>query len=307
VWSRRMLDLPSHRLPIVCEHLGVPLHHHHDAGDDAAAAAEIAIALARLGEAVTLEELLDVTCCRFGRLQPGDWIGCQLKAAGSQSRPAPPANLNADPVNPFYGQNVVFTGGLSCMTRSLAWECVAQAGATVGKGVTKETSLLVLGDGFTGDTLNDLLGTHKAQQALRYRTNGQPIEFWSEVDFVEALITADVAPFNRAGPPQTRSATQSKVGVKGSLRTLFKSPPPSAWEPPETYPAIAEPYWRWFEASLSGGDRAAGGEACRICTDSISPSAAWKHRDRHVCSPACNDKLKRRFKAAIKRGEIRPY
>jgi DNA polymerase-3 subunit epsilon len=201
VWSRRLLKLPSNRLPIVCNHLGVALDRHHDAGDDARAAAQITIALAALVEANSIDGLLNATWSRLGRLQPRLWNGCTLRDATSKSLPQ--ANLDADPANPFYGQTVVFTGGLSCMIRDEARQFVAAAGGTVNLGVTKRTTLLVLGDGFRGaTTLDDFLATDKAMKAWRYREQGQPIEFWSEVDFVEALTGANVAR-NRA--PETPS------------------------------------------------------------------------------------------------------
>ena len=192
VWSRRLLGLPSNRLPIVCNHLGIPLNRHHDAGDDARAAAQITIALAARQGATTLGELLDATWSRLGRLQPSRWNDCGLRDPTSQSLPQ--ANLGADPGNPFYGQTVVFTGGLSCMYRNEARQYVADAGGTPNKDVTRRTTLLVLGDGFRGaNTLDDLLTTEKALKAWQYHKQGQRIEFWSEVDFVEALTGANVA------------------------------------------------------------------------------------------------------------------
>ncbi len=192
VWSRRLLKLPSNRLPIVCNHLGILLNHHHDAGDDARAAAQITIALAALVQAHTIDELLEATWSRLGRLQPNLWDGCGLRDVTLKSLPE--ANADADPTNPFYGQTVVFTGGLSCMVRKEARQYVADAGGTPDADVTKRTSLLVLGDGFRGArTFDDFLTTDKAVKAWRYRERGQPIEFWSEIDFVQALTEANVA------------------------------------------------------------------------------------------------------------------
>lgn len=301
VWSRRLLNLPSHRLPVVCDHLGFPLAQHHDAECDANAAANVALALSKNVGAGCLDDLLNATFSRLGRLQPGEWIGCHVRNVGGKGLEIPEANLDADPDNPFYEQKIVFTGGLSCMVRRIAFACVAEAGGIVEKGVTKKTRLLVLGDGFRGDTLGDFLSTSKARKALTYRENGQPIEFWSEIDFVEALMTADVAPFHTA-----QDGTATLVG-EASPRTTFVAPPRAAWQPQESYPGISSPYWRWFEASLSGGSRAGGGEPCRICGESIKSNAAWKFRDRHVCSSACNSTLKRRFKAAISRCDIPDY
>jgi hypothetical protein len=60
--------------------------------------------------------------------------------------------------------------------------------------ITKRTSLLVLSDGFRGASrFDDFLTTDKAVKAWRYRERGQPIEFWSEIDFVKALTEANVA------------------------------------------------------------------------------------------------------------------
>src|ERR1700730_13385149 len=106
----------------------------------------------------------------------------------------PTANLDADQTNPFYGQTIVFTGGLSCMVRKEAWHYVAAAGGTPKDDVTRRTSLLVLGDRFRGaTTFDDFLNPEKAVTAWRYRERGQSIEFWSEIDFVQALTQSNVA------------------------------------------------------------------------------------------------------------------
>ncbi len=212
VWSRRLLHLPSNRLPIVCRHLGVKLSRHHDAGEDARAAAQIAIALAGQVQAHTLDALCHTTWSRLGRLQPTEWDGCTLRDLTSKS--APQANLDADPTNPFYGETVVFTGGLSCMIRSDAWRYVAAAGGTPNDDVTKRTTLLVLGDGFRGaSTFDDFLATDKAVKAWRYRERGQPIEFWSEIDFVEALTGANVARERMPGTPAPTPPDDSVVNL----------------------------------------------------------------------------------------------
>lgn len=304
VWSRRLLDLPSHRLPIVCEHLGLDLRRHHDACQDAVAAAAITLKLANRVGASSLQGLLDTTRSNFGRLQPDSWIGCAVRSTGSSALPVPVANLDADPENPLYGQTVVFTGGLSSMTREVAWDYVANAGGTIGKGTNKRTTILVLGNGFVGNTLDDFLTTRKAQRALECRTQGQRIEFWSEEDFLKALATSGVATLTSTSDTP---APPVKLSKRPTPRTLFAIPSPESWQDPHSYPHISEPYWRWWEASLSGGSRATGGETCRICNGTIDKTAAWKLRDRHVCGSECNTTLKRRFKATLARGDIPNY
>lgn len=60
-WSRRLLALRSHTLPDVCRHLGVLPGQHHNAGADANAAAQVAIALAKLVGANSIDGLLSAT------------------------------------------------------------------------------------------------------------------------------------------------------------------------------------------------------------------------------------------------------
>lgn len=63
-------------------------------------------------------------------------------------------------------------------------------------------------------------------------------------------------------------------------------------------------YWEWFDELLQHPDgRATGGEPCVKCGQPIQANAAWKHRDRHVCSSRCNVNLKRQLKRGLDRGE----
>lgn len=57
VLAKRLIQLPKYTLPRVCAHLGVVLGKHHEAGDDAHAAALVAIRLAEMVGASTIEEL----------------------------------------------------------------------------------------------------------------------------------------------------------------------------------------------------------------------------------------------------------
>ena len=69
VLSRRiLLNLTSHRLPVVCDALGIPPFDHHQAGADANAAALIALKLARRQKATSLEELAFGVQVRLGML-----------------------------------------------------------------------------------------------------------------------------------------------------------------------------------------------------------------------------------------------
>lgn len=274
VWSRRLLGLPSNRLPIVCKHLGIPLDRHHDPGEDARAAAQITIALAASQGANTIGELLDATRSRLGRLQPSQWSGCGLRDATSQSLPQ--ANLDADPGNPFYGQTVVFTGGLSCMYRDEARQYVADAGGTPNKDVTRRTTLLVLGDGFRGaNTFDDLLTTEKALKAWQYHKQGQRIEFWSEVDFVEALTGANVA---SSRTPRTPTPTHPG-------NTAVKQPP-AAQRPQQS---AARPLQRLAASAAADGDVETETLICFDCGARWQRPRSRSRRRPGLC-PACSVK-----------------
>lgn len=187
VLSRRLLNLPSYRLPIVCAELGIPLTRHHDSGADAQAAAQVALSLARRQRAGSLEELATGANVRFGQMTPDEWRACASAASsgGPSCAETPAANRDADPSHPFYGQVIVFTGALS-LRREDAWAAVAALGATPEKSVTKRTTMLVIGDGFTADSLDDF-HSGKAEKAVRWRQKGHRVEILTEGDFLSIL------------------------------------------------------------------------------------------------------------------------
>lgn len=72
------------------------------------------------------------------------------------------------------------------MTRQDAWGAVADFGATPAKGLTRKTTMVVIGDGFRGDDLSDFQ-TGKARKAVKLREKGQSIEVLTEDDLLELL------------------------------------------------------------------------------------------------------------------------
>lgn len=188
VLSRRILSLLSYRLPIVCAELGVPLLDHHEAGADATAAAHIALELARRQQATSLEELASGVHVRLGQLSGHDWAGCVRSLSDSVGRgygDLPGASSAADPGHPLYGQTMVFTGGMA-LRREDAWAAVASLGATPEKAVTKRTTMLVIGDGFTGNCVEEF-HTGKAAKAVHWQAKGHTIEVLTEGDFFGML------------------------------------------------------------------------------------------------------------------------
>ena len=110
--------------------------------------------------------------------------------AKNSSRPAPwqsvatpdtiPApNPDADPSNPFFGQNVTLTGDFDPFDKGLLWSAIAERGGQIGKNVTKKTTILVLGTWATK--------TSKEKRAEELISKGQSIELMPSERLFELL------------------------------------------------------------------------------------------------------------------------
>lgn len=135
------LQLDSYKLPVVAKELAADQFRHHHAGDDARACAQIVLELARRAEVDTVESL---------------WkpVSEARKAARSYrpGQPIPKANTAGDPTHPLYGETICFSGALTSFTRDEARQICANVGANITAGVTKQTTILVVG-GFDPNTL----------------------------------------------------------------------------------------------------------------------------------------------------------
>lgn len=95
-------------------------------------------------------------------------------------------NVDADPENPFYGMNVVFTGKMESMKRDDARAAVIHVGGQAPERLTQETDYLVVG-------IQDLriVGekglSGKMKTAAKYKEKGLPIEIIDEQDFIDML------------------------------------------------------------------------------------------------------------------------
>ncbi|QYH19509.1 3'-5' exoribonuclease [Corynebacterium aquatimens] len=82
----------------------------------------------------------------------------------------PDPNPEADPDSPLYGQNVTLTGDFEPYDKGELWNGIAHHGGTVGKNVTKKTTILVAGEWATMTT--------KEKRARELQEKGQEIEIW---------------------------------------------------------------------------------------------------------------------------------
>jgi DNA polymerase-3 subunit epsilon len=158
----------------VAEMLGIEFQH-HDAEEDARAAGEILLhAIQETG------------------LSVDDWVVRSMRPIGASSNgSADRITRDGNPEGPLFGEIAVFTGALS-MPRREAADLAADAGCEVGASVTKNTTLLIVGD----QDVTKLAGHSKSSKHRKAEGNiakGQQIRIMRETDFQTLLETARVA------------------------------------------------------------------------------------------------------------------
>ncbi|MGF0538563.1 3'-5' exonuclease [Agrobacterium sp. ES01] len=77
---RLMPELPSHKLNIIADYLGLRFVH-HNAAEDAAMCAEAVLAMARQVKAARIDDVARAINMRVGRLYPGGYEACSCKAS----------------------------------------------------------------------------------------------------------------------------------------------------------------------------------------------------------------------------------
>ncbi len=151
-------------LASLAEKLGIEFRH-HDAAEDARAAGKILIC------AMT-ETGLDLQGWMERVKSP---IKTDVKTDAHS------AALGGNHEGPFYGEILVFTGALT-IPRHEAADMAARAGCEINDGVTKHTTLLVVGDQDIR-RLNGNEKSHKHRKAEELIAKGQSIRILSETDF----------------------------------------------------------------------------------------------------------------------------
>jgi DNA polymerase III subunit epsilon len=151
----------------VAAHLGISFRH-HDALEDARAAGLI---LLRAMEQSGLGPMEWVAKCRSGISSPS--CGANVRRDG-------------DGDGSLLGETLVFTGALE-VPRSQAADMAHVAGAAVEPGVTKKTTMLVVGDQDL-DKLNGHDKSSKHRKAEQLISEGKPIRIVGEADFMAMCV-----------------------------------------------------------------------------------------------------------------------
>ena len=152
----------------VCKKIGYEFQH-HDALEDAKACGQILLA-----------------AVEHSGISIDDWVTQASRRMSSYKRQYnPEAKPYANPDGYLFGEVIVFTGVLE-IPRKEAAAMAAELGCTVGSGVTKKTTLLVVGD----QDLARLAGKEKSAKHLKAEeliASGQAIRILKESDFSQLL------------------------------------------------------------------------------------------------------------------------
>jgi len=148
--------------------LGVVQEKPHDALDDAITAGKIIL-----------------KAIEASNISLDDWLSKAYTKQDSSKDLAKLANSDPDPDGPLFGEVVVFTGSLS-ITRLEAAQIAYGLGCNIDTGVTRNTTILVLGD----QNIRQLAGYSKSskhRKAEELISKGQKIRIIGENDFSSML------------------------------------------------------------------------------------------------------------------------
>lgn len=99
----------------------------------------------------------------------------------------PEPNPDADPAGILFGQNITLSGDFEPFDKGRLWSGIAELGGTVGKNVTRKTTILAAGPWATK--------TSKQKRAEELIDKGQEIEIWTAEQLFAALGLDEQPPF----------------------------------------------------------------------------------------------------------------
>lgn len=178
----------NYTLGNICNELGIEMEQHHNAKSDAVAAAEIMLAVCKVSEVESIEELvpkIGVKSGVFGLLDNYKPCRKKIESYSYSVTDLDSTNKDISEDNPFYGRTILFTGTLNSMTRLEAWQRVVDNGGTPAERMTINVGILVVG-GF--DIYGDGFVSSKIKKAKERIAKGDSLEIITEAEFIRLLI-----------------------------------------------------------------------------------------------------------------------
>lgn len=180
--SRKLLDLPYFKLPLVAEHLGIEAFAHHDSMADAKACAEIAIELANKFDLASVMDFSAPSVARESKTFSGT-TSQLLETIGQTSHPDE---------NLIQGMSIAFTGTLQLGEReTVLAPLIESLGAKWNSSPKNETDYLVFGDRDPNYLRAGMNKSNKLQKAELLREKLGRIEIIDEGTFL-TLLPGDI-------------------------------------------------------------------------------------------------------------------
>ena len=191
-------NLPMYRLDYLCELQNISLDHHR-AAPDSRATAELAMLMFDKLDIVSMEDISKKLNVCLGQITPTGYYTCgsgkfvpkikgestwQKRKLSGQTVLDEHNELNPESI--FYEKNVVFTGKMSSLTRSDAWQVLSNIGGNASKTITKNTNFLVVGQQDFRIVGQEGISS-KQRKAMDMVQKGLQIEILSENDFLQNL------------------------------------------------------------------------------------------------------------------------
>lgn len=186
IFSKKVWEgLPAYDLKTLCRHNKIPLIHHR-AANDSEATAKLSLKAFEIAEVVTIDDFPTKLRTSIGRLFGGSYKSAETKRQYKNRKIEDVVGdtTKHNPESPIYGRTVVFTGTLMSMPRKDAQQLVADIGGINGKGVTKNTDYLVVGQQDYRVVGDDGMSS-KQEKAIKLIEKGSELEILSEDDFLK--------------------------------------------------------------------------------------------------------------------------
>ncbi|MBB6623888.1 3'-5' exoribonuclease [Clostridium gasigenes] len=179
--------LENSKLNTINNHLGYKFNH-HNASADASASANIVLEIIKELKVEDIEELSKLVCFKIGKIHNNDYTSAGKLQGTSIISTRVNKNVcnNKTLINTtdfFRDKIVVFTGGLSSMSRLDAMQFVKQNGGSTGSSVTKKTNILITAVKNVHDISYTNMST-KLKRAKQLNEFGQGIDLLNEEEFL---------------------------------------------------------------------------------------------------------------------------